>query len=171
MVYGIVKSHNGYLNVFSEQGLGTTMRFYLPKAEGIMEDKREGKVTGEKTQKGTILLIDDEEVIRELGRDILEAYNYQVFLASNGNEGISLFNEHKDNIQLVILDMIMPGKSGKQVFRELRAIRSDVRVLISSGYGQEEYFHEMFDAGAVGFLKKPFLHSELINKVDEALNA
>jgi response regulator RpfG family c-di-GMP phosphodiesterase len=94
------------------------MRFYLPKAEGIMEDKREGKVTDEKTQKGTILLIDDEEVIRELCRDILEAYNYQAFLASHGDEGISLFNEHKDSIQLVILDMIMPGKSGKQVFRD-----------------------------------------------------
>jgi DNA-binding NarL/FixJ family response regulator len=67
--------------------------------------------------------------------------------------------------------MIMPGKSGKQVFRELRAIRSDVRVLISSGYGQDEYFQEMFDAGAVGFLQKPFLHSELINKIDEVLKA
>jgi two-component system, cell cycle sensor histidine kinase and response regulator CckA len=170
MVYGIIKSHNGYLNVYSELGLGTTMRFYFPGADAGAEVHSERKAAVRRKRKGTILLMDDEEVIRELGRDILEVYNYNVLLASHGNEGLEIFSKHKDNIQLVILDMVMPGKSGTHVFRELRAAKSDVRVLIASGYGQEEYFHEIFQSGSVGFLQKPFLSSDLIHKIDETLN-
>jgi signal transduction histidine kinase/CheY-like chemotaxis protein len=169
MVYGIVKGHNGYLTVYSEPGLGTTMRFYFPKAEGLADEKREAKSVGEGIKKGTILLVDDEELVRELGKEVLEAYNYSVLLAANGNEGVSLFNRHKQDIDLVILDMVMPGKGGKQVFTELRTISPDIKVIISSGYGQDEYFHEMFDTGVVGFLQKPFQHSELINKVEESM--
>jgi signal transduction histidine kinase/ActR/RegA family two-component response regulator/HAMP domain-containing protein len=171
MVYGIVKNHNGYLDVYSEPGLGTTMRFYLPLAKGFIEDKHEDNLLCKGNQKGTILLIDDEEIIRELGKDILEAFNYKAILAAHGDEGVKMFNEHKDNIQLVILDMVMPGKSGQQVFTELRAVRPDVRVLISSGYDKEEYFHDLFNAGAAGFLQKPFQHAELIIKIEEALNS
>lgn len=169
MVYGIIKSHHGYLNVYSEPGLGTTMRIYLPRAEGHVEEQSMVTITDNHDSKATILLVDDEDVVRELARDILEAYNYRVFLAIHGNEGIRIFNEHKNEIDLVILDMIMPEKGGKQVFRELRDMKPDVKVLISSGYGQDEYFHEMFDAGIQGFLQKPFLHGDLVSKVEEAL--
>lgn len=169
MVYGIIKSHHGYLNVYSEPGLGTTMRIYLPRAEGHMEEQFSASVADNKSSKATILLIDDEDVVRELARDILEAYDYKVYLAMHGNEGIRIFNERKDEIDLVILDMIMPEKGGKQVFRELKAMRQDIKILISSGYGQDEYFHELFDAGIQGFLQKPFLHGDLVAKVEEAL--
>ncbi|MBF0558181.1 MAG: response regulator [Nitrospirae bacterium] len=169
MVYGIIKGHRGYLNVYSEPGLGTTVRIYLPTAEGAVEEIRMDEFGEKKSKKGTILIIDDEVMIRELAKDILEAYDYHVHLAVHGNEGIRIFNEYKDSIDLVMLDMIMPGKGGRQVFKELRSIKPDVKVLISSGYGEDEYFQELFKSGTVGFLQKPFQHTELIHKVEEAM--
>jgi PAS domain S-box-containing protein len=169
MVYGIVKNHNGYLDVYSEPGMGTTMRFYIPAAQAATGCNLELMTAGGRSRKGTVLLIDDEEVIRELGKDILEAYNYSAFLASNGDEGIAVFRERKDDIQLVVLDMVMPGKNGKQVFGELRSIRPDVKVLISSGHDKDEYFQEMFDSGAVGFLQKPFVHADFILRIEESI--
>jgi signal transduction histidine kinase/ActR/RegA family two-component response regulator len=169
MVYGIIKNHGGYINVYSEPGLGTAVRLYLPKADGTVEEKRRDMGMKERAKKGTILLIDDEGVVRELGKDILEAYDYEVILAAHGNEGVRMFNENKDRIDLVILDMVMPEKGGRQTFKEIRALRPDARVLICSGYGEEQYFYELFEAGAAGFLQKPFQHTELLSKVEEAM--
>lgn len=169
VVYGIVKNHGGYITVISEHGLGTTVCIYLPKAEGTMEEQKKGEMLDWKTQRGTILIIDDEEVVRDMVKDILEAHNYNVLLAHHGNEGIKIFDENKDRIALVILDMIMPEKSGKQTFQELKDMRPDVKILLCSGYGQEIYFQELFEAGASGLLQKPFQHSELIEKVKKAL--
>ena len=113
MVYGIIKGHGGYLNVYSEPGLGTTIRIYLPKADGAVEEKNMDEFVVKKSKKGTILIIDDEVMIRELAKDILEAYDYHVYLAVHGNEGIRIFNEYRDSIDLVMLDMVMPEKGGK----------------------------------------------------------
>jgi two-component system cell cycle sensor histidine kinase/response regulator CckA len=90
-------------------------------------------------------------------------------VAAHGSEGVKMFREHRDSIDLVVLDMIMPEKGGKQVFREIRAMKPDVRILLCSGYGEKQYFDELFDAGAAGFLQKPFQHSDLVAKVEEAL--
>ncbi len=170
MIYGIIKNHGGYITVYSEIGLGTTVRLYLPKAEGEVQEKRRGKVMDERPRKGTILLVDDEEVVRELGKDILEAYQYEVLLAVHGNEGVRRFNENKERIDLVILDMVMPEKGGRQAFKEIRALKPDAKILICSGYGEEQYFHELFEEGAVGFLQKPFQHTELLSKVEDAMS-
>ncbi|MCL4537693.1 MAG: response regulator [Nitrospirae bacterium] len=169
MVYGIAKNHEGYITVYSEIGLGTTVRLYLPKADGTVEEKRRDRVMNERPRKGTILLVDDEEVVRELGKDILEAYDYEVLLAVHGNEGVRIFSENKDRINLVILDMVMPEKGGRQTFKEIRTLKPDAKVLICSGYGEEQYFYELFEAGAAGFLQKPFQHTELLSKVEDAM--
>jgi len=169
MVYGIVKNHGGYISVYSEPELGTTIRLYLPRTEGMIEELKKSRVVFDKPRKGAILLIDDEDVIRELGRDILEAYEYEVFLAAHGNEGIRIYNENKDRIDLVILDMVMPEKTGKQTFKEIKDINPNARILLCSGYGQEQYFHELFELGAAGFLQKPFQHSQLLSMVEQAL--
>jgi DNA-binding response OmpR family regulator len=134
-----------------------------------VEEIRRGEIMSERPKKGTILLIDDEEVVRELGKDILEAYNYEVLLAIHGNEGVRMFNDNKDSIDLVILDMVMPEKGGRQTFKEIRVLKPDARVLICSGHGEEQYFYELFEAGAAGFLQKPFQHTELLSKVEETM--
>jgi len=169
MAYGIIKNHNGHISVFTEPGLGTTVRVYLPAAGGIVKEKRGEGSMDTRTKKGTILVIDDEEIVRELGKDILEAHNFMVLLAPQGNEGVRIFTENKDKIDLVILDMVMPEKSGKQTFKEIKAIKPDAKVLLCSGYGQEQYFHEVFEEGAAGFLQKPFRLNQLLGKVEEAL--
>ncbi|MBI5211932.1 MAG: response regulator [Nitrospirae bacterium] len=169
MVYGIIKNHGGHINVYSEPGLGTTVRLYLPKAEGEVEEKRRDTVMRERPKKGTVLLIDDEEVVRELGKDILEAYDYDVMLAVHGNEGVRIFNENKERIDLVILDMVMPEKGGRQTFKEIKSLKPDAKILICSGYGEEQYFYELFESGAAGFLQKPFQHTELLSKVEDAM--
>jgi CheY-like chemotaxis protein len=169
MVYGIVKNHAGHITVYSEPGLGTTMRIYLPGTGGIVEEKRRYAFVNERRVKATILIIDDEEVVRELGKEILEAYDYRVILAAEGNEGVRLFKEHMNSIDLVVLDMSMPDKSGTEVFKELRSVKADAKVVICSGYGQEQYFQELFTSGVTGFLQKPFQVAEIIGKVEEAL--
>ena len=107
--------------------------------------------------------------MRELSKDILEAYNFEVLLAIHGNEGLRIFNEHKDDIDLIILDMIMPVKGGRQTFREIRAIKPDVKVLLCSGYAEEKYFYELMEAGNTGFIQKPFQNTELLSKIEEIL--
>ncbi|MDH4232292.1 MAG: response regulator, partial [Nitrospirota bacterium] len=169
MAYGIIKNHNGHISVYSEQGLGTTVRVYMPAAGDVAKEKRGEGLMDKEAKKGTILVIDDEEIVRELGKDILEAHDFKVLLAPQGMEGVRIFMENKDKVDLVILDMVMPEKSGKQTFEEIRAIKPDAKVLLCSGYGQEQYFHELFEEGASGFLQKPFRLNQLLGKVEEAL--
>ena len=166
MVYGVIKNHKGHINVYSEPGLGTTIRMFLPCSEGLADNQSNAIPDFKKTLKGTILIIDDEELVRELGKDILEAYDYGVLLADNGDKGVSIFNEHKDTIDLVILDIIMPGKDGKQAFREIREIKPDVKVILCTGYGNEASFDDLFSAGAADFLAKPFQRDQLLQKVE-----
>jgi two-component system cell cycle sensor histidine kinase/response regulator CckA len=169
MVYGIVKNHGGHIDAYSAVGLGTTIRVYLPGASGMIEKGRRNELMKGNGRKATILFIDDEEMVRELGREILEMYDYRVMVAAHGSEGVRLFREHGDNIDLVVLDMIMPEKGGRRVFREIREMKPGVKVILCSGYGQEQYFEELFGDGAVGFIQKPFQHVELVAKVEEVL--
>jgi two-component system cell cycle sensor histidine kinase/response regulator CckA len=120
-------------------------------------------------RRATILLIDDEEMVRDLGREVLEMYNYTVMVAANGSEGVRMFREHGDCIELVVIDMIMPEKGGRRVFREIRSIKPGVRILLCSGYGLEEDFDKLFGDGAVGFIQKPFQLADLVAKVQEVL--
>ena len=120
---------------------------------------------------GHILLIDDEEMVRELGRHILESNNYTVLLARHGREGVKIYQEKQQSIDLVILDMIMPVMGGKETFHAIRELNSDAMVLLCSGYSQEETFAELLQAGALGFIPKPFRYDELLGTVAELLPA
>jgi two-component system, cell cycle sensor histidine kinase and response regulator CckA len=169
MVYGIIKNHGGHITVHSKPGLGTTMVICFPGAEGLIEEKSLKRQIVERPEKGSILIIDDEEVIRVLGKDILEVWGYEVHSAINGVEGIRIFREHGAEINLVILDMVMPEMNGSQTFREIRAISPDTKVLLCSGYGKEHYIQELIVEGAAGFLQKPFHYIELVAKVKEIM--
>jgi DNA-binding NtrC family response regulator len=169
MVYGIIKNHGGHIEVHSKNGLGTTVIVYFPATEGSVEEKNKIISKEENSERGSILIIDDEEVIRILGKDVMEVYGYEVHIAMNGIEGIRIFRENKDRINLVILDMVMPEKSGRQTFKEIKAIKAETKVILCSGYGKEHYIQELIEEGAAGFLQKPFHHMDLVNKIKEAM--
>lgn len=168
-VYGIIKSHGGHIAVASEKDKGTTFNIYLPAAEGrdseVLEDVRESLKVGS----GTVLLVDDEEIVLEVGMQMLQAMGYTVLGAAGGNEAVQMFEEHADNIDLVILDMIMPGMGGGKTFDAIKTIDTDVRVLLSSGYSEDSQAKEILKRGCAGFIQKPFRMGELGAKIKEVM--
>jgi CheY-like chemotaxis protein len=117
----------------------------------------------------TILLVDDEKMVREVNKDLLESIGYKVHAVGNGQEAIAVYMEKKEKINLVILDMIMPGLSGPDTFDRLREINPNVKVLLSSGYSINGKVQTIMDRGCNGFLQKPFKLEELSSKVREML--
>ncbi|RKY84990.1 hypothetical protein DRQ09_07880 [candidate division KSB1 bacterium] len=158
-VYGIIKNHRGQINVYSEPGEGSTFNIYLPVTEKEISfvEKEEKIFKG----KGTILVVDDEKHIRDLTREMLTSLGYDVFLAENGVEAINLYKKNKDKINLILLDIVMPEKAGKDTFIELKKINPEIRIIIVSGYSQNGKAAEIIELGANGFLQKPFKIEEI----------
>ncbi len=170
MVYGVVKNHGGFVNVYSEVGHGSTFKIYLPlsgKPE-VVENICNTKLAGGHE---TILVIDDEEAIREVAADILGSYGYRVHLAVDGAEGVTLFAKEAAGIDLVLLDMVMPRLGGRETFLQLQQIDPKVRVLFSTGYSQNEMVNEILALGVRGFIQKPYHVSSLLAKVRDILDA
>jgi two-component system cell cycle sensor histidine kinase/response regulator CckA len=166
--YGIIKSHGGFISVASKVGEGTTFDLYLPasrKKAAPVTAPPEASVQGRET----ILLIDDEEVIIDVSREILEALGYRVWTVRTGQEAIALYKSRKDDIDLVILDMIMPGMSGGDTFDRLKAIHPGVKVILSTGYSLTGQAREIMARGCRGFIQKPYKIETLSQKVREVL--
>jgi PAS domain S-box-containing protein len=168
-VYGIIKGHKGMINVSSEPGHGTTFTIYLPASgrEAVKEKTAAGTIA-----KGaeTILLVDDEQIVLEVSKNMLEYMGYRVYAAGNGQEAIAVYMEKRKEIDLVILDMILPGISGGETFDRLRAIDPEIRVLLCSGYSIEGEAQQIMDRGCNGFIPKPFQLIDLSHKVREILD-
>lgn len=167
-VYGIVKSHNGHMSVYSEPGEGTTFSLYFPVSNSeIIETKKEFNIIkGE----ATILVVDDEESVRGMAEDMLEVLGYKVLSAEDGRKAVKIYKEKKNEIDLVLLDMIMPKMAGKETYRALKKITPDIKVLLASGYSQNDKTKEILDEGALGFVQKPFGIQELSKTLSETLN-
>jgi CheY-like chemotaxis protein len=169
IVHSIVNNHKGYINLYSEPGKGTRFNIYLPliKSSDADETEQEMDLRGE----GTILVIDDEENMRELCKDILEPLGYNVILAADGADGIKTFRGIKDKISLVILDMIMPKISGSEVFQALRSLKPDIKVILCSGYSNEGFagIDKLLKSGASGFVQKPFTSKTIATAVKNVL--
>jgi CheY-like chemotaxis protein len=166
--YGIIKNHGGIINVYTEVGRGTTFTIYLPAStRAIFEEK----IIPAEAKKSTesVLIVDDQDMILAVARDMLKALGYQVFTAQGGKEALAIYNENKKSIDVVILDMIMPSMSGGETFDKLKAINPDVRVILSSGYSINGQATEIMQRGCNGFIQKPFNIKELSQKIREVL--
>jgi len=164
-VYGIIKNHRGFITMYSEEGKGTTFRVYLPSRVGSVQSKTSDDIRNRLSGDETILIIDDEEIVRDTWREVLEELGYSVECADCGEKGLVVFSARTDAIDLVILDCILPTMGGDEVFRKLREIRSDIPVLFSSGYGGNERFTKFLDTEGVGFIHKPAKITELTEQI------
>lgn len=171
MVYGVVKQNNGYINVYSEPGMGTTFRIYLPGAEG--EEAKEPASVEQKPVRGTetILLVEDEEAILDIGQRVLGQAGYTVLAADTPGKAISLANEHQGTIHLMITDVIMPDMNGKDLSDRLKGMRPDIKVLFMSGYTADVIATRGVLEAGVLFLQKPFTVNELTAKVRDVLDS
>jgi len=165
-VYGIIANHGGFINVDSQKGGGTTFNIFLPASDKdvIEEEIPPGEiVTGE----GTVLLVDDEEIIIDVSEQLLKRLGYRVLTAGSGKAAIDIYKGKEAEIDMVILDMIMPSMGGRETYDRLKAINPDIKVLLSSGYSINGQAREILDRGCNGFIQKPFNMKELSQKIRE----
>ena len=167
--YGIIKNHNGFIDVYSKKGEGTTFNIYLPASEKESVDEEE---VNEELFRGieTLLLVDDEDMIVDVGCGIIEKLGYKSLTAKSGEEAIGVYKKNHDKIDLVIIDMIMPDMGGGETYDKLKEINPDVKVLLSSGYSINGQATEILDRGCNGFIQKPFNMADLSKKIREILD-
>jgi CheY-like chemotaxis protein len=168
-VYGIVKQSGGHLSVYSEQGRGATFKVYLARVDEPVATLL--PVDGGETPRGseTILLVEDEEGVRDLAREILEASGYRVLVARHPAEALPIAASHDETIHLMVTDVVMPTMSGPELAEQIKGVRPDLRVLYMSGYADNAIVqHGVLEAG-LAFLQKPFTPDALVRKVRDAL--
>ena len=168
--YGIVKNHGGFIEVTSTPGRGTTFQIHLPATATPVTESREPD-RGLSLGSGTILIVDDERMVADVGAKMIEKLGYEALVARSGEEALDLYRKEGQRIDLVVLDMVMPGMGGGETFNRLRAMHPDVRVILSSGYSMEGRAMEILDRGCKGFIQKPFDLHELSARLEEVLGA
>jgi signal transduction histidine kinase/CheY-like chemotaxis protein len=168
--YGIIKRHGGHIDVHSQKGIGTTFTIYLPASTRIAEERNNVQIDLAKGDE-TILLIDDEEMILDIGTKMLNVMGYQVLSANGGLDACRIFEKKHNLIDLVILDMTMPGMSGRETYERLQTINPNVKVLFASGYSLDEDSSHLLDHRCNGFIQKPFNMNALSQKVRDVINA
>lgn len=170
-VYGIVKQHNGGIVCYSQPGQGTTFKIYLPaipREAVVIPAQSEAPFTGGTE---TILLVDDEDLLRELGRRLLSKAGYTVLTAKDGLEALVIYGERIREIDLVILDLIMPLMEGRQCLEELLKINPSVKVIIASGHSLGGQGKQAMESGAKGFIGKPFDMRQILREVRNVLDS
>jgi len=167
-VYGIIKGHGGYVDVDSKKGKGTAFKIYLPATEkeiAKLVSMRNKVIKGSET----ILLVDDEEMIRSIGQDLLKALGYKSLVSKSGKEAVEVYKQHSNQIDLVILDMVMPSMGGGETFDKLKALNPHIKVILSSGYSINGEASEIMARGCNGFIQKPFDMNQLSETIRSVL--
>ena len=172
LVYGIVKGHRGFIETSSAPGHGTKLRIYLPTSNGGSPHKGSCGEEEVKTTRGeeTILVVDDEKMIRDLAVEMLSQSGYTVITAPDGETAIQVFRKENNRIALVILDLIMPGMDGKRCLSELLRFNPEARIIIASGYASQELATEMLGLGAKGLVGKPYDFARMLKVVRTTLD-
>ena len=169
-VLGIIRGHRGAITVYSEPGKGTSFKVFLPaKLDIINITNRKSAPDNPPKGSGTVLLVDDEATILELGKEMLEELGYTVLTAEDGVIAVEIFKHHKGEITCVILDLTMPRMDGEQTFRSLRSIDPNILVIMSSGYNEQEVTQKLIGRGLAGFIQKPYKLLELGLKIKEVM--
>ncbi len=167
--YGIIKGHGGFIDVDSQPGKGAMFTIYLPASTKKVSKHHRGHERIVRGQE-TVLLIDDEDMVLEIGRALLETMGYQVITAKDGEEAISLYEHRGSGIDLVLLDVVMPGLGGGEVFDRLKTINPEMKCLLLSGYSIDGEATEILQRGCDGFIQKPFKLRDLSKSIREILH-
>lgn len=170
MVFGIVKGHGGHVECYSEPGEGTTFRIYLPVIESVRMEDVEIPEAPLACGTETVLLVDDEELIVALGRRILSRGGYTVLTSTRAREALEIYRAKKGDIDLVIIDLIMPELGGKELFEELLKIDPEVKVVVASGYSADRLLKDTAGVGPAGFLGKPYRMRQMLQVVRDTLD-
>ncbi len=170
MVYGIVKQHNGYIDVYSEPGKGTTFKIYFPLAKPAASETEERLIQEPIGGNETLLIAEDNPEVRASTKTILLDFGYRVFEAKDGDDTLSKYELHKSEIDLVILDMIMPKMNGWEVYEKIREISPEAKVIFTSGYAEELIHSKGYIKEGLAFIIKPIKPLELLNKIREVLD-
>jgi len=166
MAYAIVKQHQGFLNVYSEVGIGSTFNMYIPSITDYVESINQGYQENLIPKgEGLILVVDDEKVMRNMAVDILVECGYRVILAENGKQALTIYKKSLKQIKLVLLDMVMPEMSGKETFIELKKINPDIKVILASGFRQDDRVNDVLKLGIRAFLQKPYTMKKLAETI------
>ena len=168
--YGIIHNHRGFISLTSEKNIGTKFYIYLPATDKIIMKSESPEKSIHRGQ-GTILLIDDETIVTTIGVEMLESLGYQVIEANTGPEALRIYERYGHAIDLVILDIIMPGMGGNEVYHRLKSINPEIKVLLSSGYSLDDQASAIIKQGCRGFIQKPFGLQQLSGKISEILNS
>lgn len=170
-VYGTVKSHKGSISVYSEIGIGTTFKIYLPSGQNQSPEQGPQPDTAgtHESERVRILLIDDEKIVLNMASTMLRQMGHTVTIARGGADGIDLYKSCSQSIDLVILDLIMPEINGGEVFAVLKNFDPEVKVLLASGYSLNNTAHKLMEDGVKGFIQKPYRKNELAKKIAEVM--
>ncbi len=171
-ILGIIRGHHGTIKVYSEVGKGTTVKVLFPVVDGLPPVSLTAMFNpAEQTAKasGTVLVVDDEEMLRNVAAAMLKSAGYEVILAEDGLDAVAKLKKHKDTIDCVLLDMKMPRMGGEEAFTEMRRIKPEIKVLLSSGYNEQTATNRFAGKGLAGFVQKPYTLKKILAKIAETM--
>jgi CheY-like chemotaxis protein len=170
MAFNIIEKHKGFIDVYSEKNLGSSFNIFLPINSEHEVDSHSVEIKSKVVGNGVILIVDDDDSIRNTTKELLTQIGYEVLTASDGQEGIEVFTQHKERISAVILDMVMPKLSGKEVFWKMKTVDPSVKVILVSGFKQDERIQALMDMGITSFVQKPYTMEKITQILSTTLS-